>query len=1623
MKPGAIFAVCVPSANKNDLFPVLTKLSPSQDSTPVNLFIYTKEGAGIQNPGPALAVRPETFYGKTEAGEVIPIAIEPLAFKHKDLFNWWEGEYFEKLHAAISQIPQTYCFVAISRRPRGIMDEQDWLEGYCIIQLREDGIISDFVPQDSGKFSPLSLLVAPWNRMTSGMEQSGKEITGIGTMLVAYTLLKFKHDDYSLRPAIFRSSDRARNFWSHLGAEKYSGNGHDPQGSTPSFTEDDKLMILSPLQSAQLLWQFYFSQLKLILETEGLNLQNLAGLEIVGHEESAFINFSESESIYLPGKPADQHAIGELNAVLRRFIFADSLAQDLRVRLSRPANGSLRIRIYKWLEANPCWQAGVWLEDAELYITLAEPFAEEDTNLPYLLWQLLRDNINNEEVAGLVKIPSVNIERLESLVNSHELSCVEAVVINRYPGFIPLLFGAGRSIFYSFVPRKDYDVKWGPIIADDWRILSEVAARLGGLRPVIGRVNKTNGDVLGIIYKPEDAAKLLLTAWDDLGGAAQGKLALSGLDKTALEKLSQGNTDPGLSRSMDRFMEKSIIEENMFFIGILLGLSPENSRFYHENPMAALMGRVFSDNDVIVVAAQTKSAVASAKAWFDQQCIAIKMGRAILSALFPKFVLPLNPGIILSCLLDLAESIIKSDDPKEKKRIAGAFLAVLPVINDELKEKIAQAIKEDIDSGSKSITVYEKAIRVISQELETEELLIENPVTTLIIIIAFVGSRDVAASHKKAIEGLELLKRRINRPILGEILEFSRNITLAQAVSLYCASTSTYAQGRHLGKAPLDLFADLDNWIDLYGNIVAGLSAAAQMLNGALKEEQRMLPIRALEAKGLFAVALYNLLLKVYSGEWAINQVMEAYKSEELSRREKEISPYSLVVPEEEIAKAEREYGKDKILADLEVSGTGLQDSGQFGDQYNILNEGLEKLRQLLGRAPPTFRLVITTNFKLTEGNVAACNISNRIVYIHPYFFSLNKLEQIKILYHELISHIERGLSDEEEAMRDTDKAIGDYVEFIRSLGILLHDMSNIFITVDVIITNVKINIRSSIADIAGKDNMAARIAELEQDAEKIKYLETELLQNIKEKKRTFYAFMNIFDDPALVITFYEDLMLSIRGIGTLADQARGELLKFTNVYGKTDDTVKAGLVLDKVKDCVEQAELLSRQEEEEFIDLTEFLRDTTQAVNYANVNIVKALSFEHPVVRAVSSKLYGALLNLFSNAVDAMPQGGGITVSLELELIGGKISAVIKVSDTGTGISPGIMKRIFELRFTTKHLDSPGIIGGSGVGLWSVKNIIESFNGSVGVESQVGKGTTFTIVLPVQFLAREEISVAHKAAIGLRERVELVAEFLAGIYKKESTEVRSLLNKYPPCDKIFYDEILPAIKVIYEEHLNSLSEAGKPIILLITGEGGIGKTTIARGFRQAINKAFGKDIAVPFLFDDYILQKNESGVIDPATDRPLDPDTGKPTEDPLEKFQVTRFIRDLHTLQNGETIYKPVFDFSRRGRLQFFLDSQGKLKIIDGKLTIDVNIDTSTSTSVPYFVLEGRQCSEIELDNIPMSIRNNDQGSVIINTRGSDTIISPDGQGNLVLTTQSNTRILAKGSKLEILEAISPNG
>jgi two-component system, sporulation sensor kinase E len=141
--------------------------------------------------------------------------------------------------------------------------------------------------------------------------------------------------------------------------------------------------------------------------------------------------------------------------------------------------------------------------------------------------------------------------------------------------------------------------------------------------------------------------------------------------------------------------------------------------------------------------------------------------------------------------------------------------------------------------------------------------------------------------------------------------------------------------------------------------------------------------------------------------------------------------------------------------------------------------------------------------------------------------------------------------------------------------------------------------------------------------------------------------------------------------------------------------------------------------------DLNPIIKDIIDFVRFeleeASIEIVERFADGLPELRLDEKYIKQAVLNIVKNAIAAMPAGGTLTVTTE----GGDDEVRLRISDTGEGISEEIMDKIFEPYFTTRDF-------GSGIGLTLVYKIVKEHMGDISVMSQEGRGSSFTISLPV---------------------------------------------------------------------------------------------------------------------------------------------------------------------------------------------------------------------------------------------------------------------------------------------------
>lgn len=149
-------------------------------------------------------------------------------------------------------------------------------------------------------------------------------------------------------------------------------------------------------------------------------------------------------------------------------------------------------------------------------------------------------------------------------------------------------------------------------------------------------------------------------------------------------------------------------------------------------------------------------------------------------------------------------------------------------------------------------------------------------------------------------------------------------------------------------------------------------------------------------------------------------------------------------------------------------------------------------------------------------------------------------------------------------------------------------------------------------------------------------------------------------------------------------------------------------------------------------VDLCEELTNSLDFIQYHlrshHIDIVKDCALGLPTIQADRQQLHQVFLNLITNASDAMPSGGTLTVrSRAGAMASGHPAVLIEFSDTGTGVQTGDLPKLWEPFFTTKPEGK-----GTGLGLAICRRIVEEHRGTIEIETGPGKGTNVRIALPV---------------------------------------------------------------------------------------------------------------------------------------------------------------------------------------------------------------------------------------------------------------------------------------------------
>lgn len=226
--------------------------------------------------------------------------------------------------------------------------------------------------------------------------------------------------------------------------------------------------------------------------------------------------------------------------------------------------------------------------------------------------------------------------------------------------------------------------------------------------------------------------------------------------------------------------------------------------------------------------------------------------------------------------------------------------------------------------------------------------------------------------------------------------------------------------------------------------------------------------------------------------------------------------------------------------------------------------------------------------------------------------------------------------------------------------------------------------------------------------------LEAELLQSEKLAGIGSFAagIAHDINNPLQLILSLAENLAEERDLTTVHEQAR--------------DIIKAAKQTSAIcRDLTRYSRRASPQEDV-LVSVNGKLDEALKIARYASsFHDIEMIKHYHPgaSVKGNPDELLHVLVNLITNAVHAM-EGVGGTLTLETRLLDGQVD--VRISDTGCGIAPDKIPQIFEPFFTTKD---PG--KGTGLGLYNVKTIVNKMRGTIAVDSQINKGTTFTLTFP----------------------------------------------------------------------------------------------------------------------------------------------------------------------------------------------------------------------------------------------------------------------------------------------------
>lgn len=385
--------------------------------------------------------------------------------------------------------------------------------------------------------------------------------------------------------------------------------------------------------------------------------------------------------------------------------------------------------------------------------------------------------------------------------------------------------------------------------------------------------------------------------------------------------------------------------------------------------------------------------------------------------------------------------------------------------------------------------------------------------------------------------------------------------------------------------------------------------------------------------------------------------------------------------------------------------------------------------------------------------------------------------------------------------------------------------------------------------------SLSERTAELEQALADLRGAQKQVLQ--QERFRAFGemagGIAHDFNNVLMCVVGYTELLLNDRRV-LGATPTVEKFLRTMNRAGHD-----ASRIVARLRDFYrprEEADVFTPTDlnklMEEVVPLTQ-PKWKNQALTGGSV-IEVVLDLEKvPTIPCSAPEIRETVVNLIFNAVDAMPQGGTITLKTRVE----EKFVCLGVSDTGTGMSEETRQRCLEPFFSTKGEK------GTGLGLAMVFGIAKRHDGTVDIESELGKGTTFWIRLSRHLteqgtVVTDEVTIDQSLHILVVDDEELPRDILTRYLSADGHHVEAAVDAYDasrkfdlhPYDLVITDHAMPGINGC--QLAVNLKKRANPAILLVTGSSAllesderpagidhiIGKPITQQGLRNAMARA-----------------------------------------------------------------------------------------------------------------------------------------------------------------------------------------